>query len=224
MKIFIDLGSHVGESIINLRELVDINQEFKIYGFEPHPIVFKKAKHNIENYKKNSNINLFEKAGYINDNDSILYQHHALSKLELKDQINNYNELGGDGSSTLNINKKGISKEGTIKIKCVNVASFFKDIVTEDDYVILKMDIEGAEYELIPHLIENNIFKMVNIFLIEFHSVKVNLDPIIDKKLMNNIKKQNENIIIITEEQAMKQKKNKGHFNGNWFHMVKNII
>lgn len=221
MKIFIDLGSHVGESIINFRDIIDTNQDFKIYGFEPHPVVFEKLKYNIEKYKNNSNIDLFDRAGYINDNDANLYQHVNLYKMKLEDQRKNYKEIFGDGSSSLNINKTNVSKEESITIKCTDIASFLKKNITKNDYVILKMDIEGTEYELIPHLIENNIFNMIDIFFVEFHSGKVKINSKLDKKLMNNIKDQNENILIITEEQARTQQQHSA--NGNWFHMIKNI-
>ena len=35
----------------------------------------------------------------------------------------------------------------------IDVADFLKRTVSEDDFVVVKMDIEGAEYDVIPHLI-----------------------------------------------------------------------
>ena len=37
------------------------------------------------------------------------------------------------------------------------------------DFVVVKMDVEGAEYELIPHMAEMSIWTVVDYLLIEWH-------------------------------------------------------
>ena len=39
------------------------------------------------------------------------------------------------------------------------------------DFVVVKMDIEGAEYEVIPHMAEMSIWTVVDHLLVEWHGL-----------------------------------------------------
>lgn len=38
------------------------------------------------------------------------------------------------------------------------------------DFVVIKMDVEGAEYELVPHMAEMGMWAVVDYLLIEWHT------------------------------------------------------
>ena len=44
---------------------------------------------------------------------------------------------------------------------------------SKDDYIIMKMDIEGAEYEVLPKMIEDGSIDYVDVVYAEFHGKKV---------------------------------------------------
>lgn len=43
------------------------------------------------------------------------------------------------------------------------------DSYNENDFVVVKIDIEGAEYDVLLHLIRKNIFPKIDVVIIEFH-------------------------------------------------------
>jgi hypothetical protein len=51
-----------------------------------------------------------------------------------------------------------------------------KKILSKRKNVLLKVDIEGAEYKILKDILSN--FKKINCLIIEFHSVRENLDKI----------------------------------------------
>lgn len=50
-------------------------------------------------------------------------------------------------------------------VRCFDLAEFLNDVGP----AVVKMDVEGAEYTLIPHLIETGAIKQVSLLLIEWH-------------------------------------------------------
>eukprot|EP00971_Amphidinium_carterae_P235815 4679958-Amphidinium_carterae.1 len=52
----------------------------------------------------------------------------------------------------------------------IDVADFLRQRVSEDDYVVLKMDIEGTEYRLIPHLLQQGVTNLLDEVMVEPHT------------------------------------------------------
>ncbi len=142
-----DLGSHIGLSIIYFKQQYPSS---KIISFEPNPNVYPLLLENIE----------------MNNLKDITTYNIALS--------------GNKGSRTLYIDK---SQRG-----CFSTSSFTKNawngkqnsigiqVKTDklSNYIntpidLLKMDIEGAEIEVLKEIDESNKIKMVKNIIIEFH-------------------------------------------------------
>jgi hypothetical protein len=47
--------------------------------------------------------------------------------------------------------------------QCVDLARFLK-LYNKNDFVVVKMDIEGAEWELLLHLIKENVLGLIDVF------------------------------------------------------------
>lgn len=54
-------------------------------------------------------------------------------------------------------------------VEVINFSSFLKKTVTIDDYVIIKMDVEGSEFAVLDKLIRDNSIDFVNDLYVEFH-------------------------------------------------------
>lgn len=52
-------------------------------------------------------------------------------------------------------------------VECVDIASFISDL---GEPVILKLDIEGAEYDVLAHLINRKVIGQVELLLVEWHA------------------------------------------------------
>lgn len=73
-------------------------------------------------------------------------------------------EQGNDGIESF-VAVSGDFKGRTNWVPCTDLAVLLR----QHDKVVLKMDVEGAEYELIPHLIETGAIERVRLLLIEWH-------------------------------------------------------
>lgn len=60
---------------------------------------------------------------------------------------------------------------GTLKVAAVDLARWMQSHFTEDDFVVLKLDVEGAEHVVIPRLLELNAARLVDVLLWECHTL-----------------------------------------------------
>jgi hypothetical protein len=87
-----------------------------------------------------------------------------------------------DGSSTIVPDhlKKTLSEGGNFiqrtldwsnktKVECFDFSEWLSKNVKEDDYVICKIDIEGAEFEVLKKCIADNTLRLINSLDVEFH-------------------------------------------------------
>lgn len=55
-----------------------------------------------------------------------------------------------------------------VTVDCKDVAAIIGSY-TKEDFIVLKMDIEGTEYELLIDFIKKGVFSLVDYMAIEFH-------------------------------------------------------
>lgn len=151
-KIFIDGGANNGNSITLFLNKFPNAKEYEIFSFECNPKLVRILKNKFSSKAKIISL--------------------AISN---KDSFENF-YIGEDVSSTLRSDKisGGISKEKYIKAECVDLSRFIFENFDKDDYIVLKLDIEGSEYDVIPHLIQTGAMKYINELYGEFHYHKLN--------------------------------------------------
>lgn len=77
---------------------------------------------------------------------------------------------GGSIVKEHNSNSYNVSKDKSIKVKVINFSRYLRDKSCEFDKIIVKMDIEGAEVDLLEALIKEKTIRFINVLYIEFHS------------------------------------------------------
>jgi len=88
----------------------------------------------------------------------------------------------------LNVDSTNImSTGGDCEVTLINVIDFLNNLCFKQ-IDLLQINIEGYEYELLPYMIENNLFNNINNLQIQFHSIS-NLS---ENKYMDIKKKLNE--------------------------------
>ena len=91
-------------------------------------------------------------------------------------QLYFHNQAKGDeafwsfGSSILK-NKGNVDKGRSIEIEIIDLTEFIENLNRNVD--LLKIDIEGAECELLEKFIEKELYKKVKITLVETHDRKI---------------------------------------------------
>ena len=185
--LFIDCGSNIGQGFNMFKNFFPLKY-FDYVLIEPNPNCLKhlkKIKKELELTEKNK-IDIINKAasskngitkffglnederGILSDGGSILKEHNSSSY----DAIENK----------------------AIEVETFSLSDFIKSKSLEYDTIILKLDIEGAEYEVIENLLFNKIHLKLNIIYNEFHSDYMDYDNkkkynILEKKLVHNLKK-----------------------------------
>ena len=166
-KIFIDCGANQGQSVENFKKYWKDWNEYDIHTFEANPKLIKF----FDKYQNTNNITFHHKVVWVEDGDVDFY-------------LGKY-----DGSSVCKHKKTGNLSKTPIKLPSIDLNNFIKTNFSINDYIILKIDIEGGEYDLIPHLLDNNTFKYINELYIEFHNRKVGKSVEDDKFLLEQINK-----------------------------------
>ena len=161
-KIFIDCGGHVGESILLFKKSKLYDKSYKIFSFEPVPYL-------AEYYKDWKGISFLQRAVWIYDGTIDFYLSKKL-----------------DDGNTLFKGKKtgGVDKENPIKVVCIDFSEWLYWRFDTDDYIILKMDIEGAEFKVLYKMIEDKTIDLINKLYIEWH---FSFDNFPDKQLHSYI-------------------------------------
>ena len=58
----------------------------------------------------------------------------------------------------------------TCEVEAIDFSKWVLENFTEEDFIILKMDIEGSEYKVLPKMIEDGSIKFINKLIIEWHN------------------------------------------------------
>ena len=151
-KIFIDCGGHDGCSVRFFRKNYDKNEEFDIISLEPNPN-FSKC---YDDFKKHE---FYEAAAWIKDEELSLY----LGK----------SRYTGSSSVIKDKDDFKINKNNPLTVKAVSLERLLREKTSEDDLIFLKMDIEGAEYEVLESLFETGLIRRIDRLFIEWHSTKL---------------------------------------------------
>jgi len=168
-NIFIDCGGHMGESIKLFLKSPLYKSDFLLYTFEP---IINIDKYLVKKRNKGINIITFRDAVWINDGVVDFYVR------------NGRNDKYNVGSTLIKEKITGrLNKNKPISTKCIDFSRWLLNNFNSDDFIILKMDIEGAEYAVLNKMIEDKSINLIKKLFIEFHWDKIRMTEK-DHKLM----------------------------------------
>ena len=148
MKVnYIDMGLWVGAEITAMKNTIFPAlkiDDYRIYGFEA-------AKEN------------FVKLPKYND-DRIRVFHKAIGNVNGKIKLYHCNK--GNKGHSIYKTKRNVSEENFEEVDCVILSDWIKENVPdfEETFNILRMNIEGAEWEVFKSLEDADMIKYVNVF------------------------------------------------------------
>jgi len=151
IKYFIDCGAHCGESILTAKQRFGLN--VNTISFEPVPGLAKQLE---EIYKDNPTVQIQNSAVWINN---------KVKKFHLSEEYT-------DGSSLLD-SLNNLREDHSIEIPCFDLSTWISESFDKNDYLVLKLDIEGAEYEVLNKMIEDGTIEYINEFWGEWHDMKI---------------------------------------------------
>lgn len=153
-KLFIDCGGHDGCSVVKF--LLE-NSGFKAITFEPNPVFAR-----YHRYLPNT---LIQKAVSTFDGEANF----------------TIDPMDGDGSSLLPSKPvdftQTIANEDcpNIRVQCVDIGGFIENVSDSCGDIVLKLDVEGAEYAILRSLLDRGTIHHINRLLCEFHWEKIQM-------------------------------------------------
>jgi len=151
-KVFIDGGGNNGNSVDFFLANYPNAFEFEVHSFECHPKMYEQLKE-----KESAKVHTYCKA--LADSEGIQTFYLSVS----------------DFGSTLNKTKitGKISEKRTIQVQAVDISKFITSNFTPEDFIILKLDIEGAEYPVLRRLLDTEVIQYVDVLYGEWHQQKL---------------------------------------------------
>ena len=167
MNYFIDAGANNGCSARVFRKKYDPTNSFHIYSFEIDPD-FKDCFIDIPN------LTFINKAVWVENGVMPFYRSGRVCR---------------DGGTLLKEKITGeLDLHNPIQVETIDFSEWFLHNFNSDDYIILKMDIEGAEYVVLEHMLDTKAFALVDELWIEWHYAKVGISKKRHDALVSRIK------------------------------------
>lgn len=159
-KIFLDCGANRGQSIIGAKK--QFGSDIEVYSFEAVTILYNKL---VEKWSNDPKVHLFNNAVW-----------------DKNDKVKIYISTEWSDASTLYLDKfdRKIDKDLYNEVNSIDLAEFIKTNFTPEDYIILKLDIEGAEYDVLYHLAKTEVISYLNEVWGEWHLDKFPIERIVN--------------------------------------------
>lgn len=191
-KIFFDCGTHYGEGLRQFSDMFQMNEEWKIHTFEANPVTYEVFK-NRRLPHLGSNVMAYNYAVTTYDGEIDMYIESP--DTEIRDT--------GQGSSIVSKDKwnpqDGILKfrEDLVPVPCIDLSKFLELHSSEDDFIVMKLDVEGAEYDILDKMLEDMTLHRISHLFVEFHAKYfTNLEEMQQRELnlVNRIKNEGINL------------------------------
>lgn len=155
-SVFVDAGACIGEVSMNLAQQADT-----ILMIEPDPTAAQQL-NETEFIKADDRVKLLQAALAAVKGTARLYRHR-------KFEPGFYETVG---SSSLDSTKFNVSPNHSVVVETITLSSIL-DQIDPNKKCVVKMDIEGAEYEVIQELLDSGGFSKVEAMFVEFHPTKI---------------------------------------------------
>jgi FkbM family methyltransferase len=152
--VVIDCGANIGDIT-----LLFAKKNVSVFAFEPDPLAYKTLKKRTKGFP---NIICLKKGvGIINKKVKMFFHRHR----------SHLNHEALSVSSTIIEEKRNINPENYVEIDIIDLTEFIDSL--DSQVAMLKMDIEGAEIEILEKFIEQETYKKVDLLLVETHETKI---------------------------------------------------
>lgn len=151
-SIVIDMGANIGEisSIFSRMNCI-------VHSFEPTKETYDVLE---RRFSKNDNVFTYNKACW-NKNETLKFYHHEWSE---------HNKIHWSNGNSLLVKKRNVKEDDYEEVEAIDVAEFIFSLSTQIN--LIKIDIEGAEIEVINHIIDSKAIDKVDKIICEVHDKK----------------------------------------------------
>lgn len=147
--IFINIGAGKGSDIDGFLSLSPSHSDWEIFAFECNPTLIPIIK------SKHPTAKVMQLAASVETGESKLYLG--------KQYIN----------SSLMSSKVNVSTDNYLTVNTIDISKWLLDNFTKEDYIILTLDVEGAEYGVLEKMIVDRSLPLIDELYVEFHGKKI---------------------------------------------------
>ncbi len=171
--IFIDGGAHVGESVLDFEQSKLYPQHpWEIFSFEANPELIPYLTENLRLIPRAPKVTVINKAMWIDDKGI--------------DFFFGVTDLAGNVVKT----RDSDTTRKPVHVDSVDFGQWLKKNFKQKDFILVKMDIEGAEYPILKKMLKDGSMKYVDKLYVEFHpSIAEDESESKDKEIVEAIKK-----------------------------------
>lgn len=175
MKYFLDFGAHKLEGLSEFTEKLNIDTEWIVQSYEPNIFVYEQAQKNAEKVKDKYKKFILQQKAIMNENGFVSFNCHKGSwKDETKTEYMDGMTTGGnvlDFNPHMDIGNHVVFDSEQVEVECIDVDDILRNICETDDKaeIYIKCDIEGAEFAVLPRIIESSYAKNIKEMYIEWH-------------------------------------------------------
>ncbi|MEX1112069.1 MAG: FkbM family methyltransferase [Candidatus Andersenbacteria bacterium] len=148
-SIAIDCGANVG----NVTALMATSGA-TVYAFEPDPSPYQVLQKRFRNFP---NVHIYQKAVW-NKKDRLRLYHHQQAQTD---------PVRWSVASSLVPEKSNVDRNAFDTVETIDIAQFVIDL--NQDIALMKIDIEGVEYDIIEHLLNTGALSRIQHVLVETH-------------------------------------------------------
>ena len=194
-KIFIDCGTHYGEGLRQFIDMYKMDAEWEIHTFEANPV---------------AHAHFLNRNGELLQHYNIKHYNLAISdsygKIRLNQETPPNEDNSGMGTSIISLNQwnpwggeLALNFKTFVDVDTIAFSDFLDKTVSIGDFCVIKMDIEGAEYQTLEKIISRGLYNKMNDIFVEYHS-----NFFVDKQKMfewerditNKLRSENVNLVL----------------------------
>lgn len=151
MNAFIDCGAYKGKLIEQFRANARYGSAYKVYALECNPAL---------SHVHFPGTTEIRKAAWIFDGELEFFINTKVPRIQ--------------GNSVYRDKTTGhLDKEHPVKVPCFDFSKWLSETFTAEDYVVIKMNIEGAEYDVLEKCIVDGTISLINELHIQWHWMKI---------------------------------------------------
>lgn len=160
-NVYIECGSYRGGT---LRKFQAQHEDYEFHAFDPI------------NFGEFKGVTFHKQAVWTADCKKRLYVHRNKIK---------------DGSSMFKGKRTGkLDKKHPILVDCINFGRWLRNKFNKSDYIVVKMNIEGAEYPVLKQMIEDRSIEWIDVLYLSSHARKIPEMTKINSILMEALEKE----------------------------------
>src|SRR3990172_936415 len=170
-SVYIDLGSHFGETVQRFVASRFWHPDFEIHAFEPNPLF---TAHDFRNYPRG--VMLHRKAAWVHDGRVELF-------------VNRDRPKNTEGSSVCRGKTTGnLDYDRPDIVPCVDFDKWITSSFAPDDHIVVKSNIEGSEYAVFGTMCDNGSIQYLTKLYLKRHWRKIGMEWEEDRQFLARLR------------------------------------